>query len=80
LFRKGFDTAKLRTHAEEHLKNRILSRDEERLKKEKQQMSRGKKEFMDELRSYYLGKVDQVKKYESQLEDDEQRFFYQWIH
>jgi hypothetical protein len=57
-----------------------LSREEERLMKDKQQMSRGKKEFLQELRSYYLGQIDQVKKYESLLDDDDERFFYQWIH
>lgn len=81
LYKKGFETTKLRNNAKKHIQSKkVITKHMSKSKSHHNIRAKTKDDYKEELRNYYLGYVDQVMKYEKDLEEEGNHFFYEWTY
>lgn len=82
LQRKNFDISKLRLTARQHLKNKRKRNNMVSLGTlaNKKSVNKTKEDYKKELRYYYMGNTQAVLEHESNVEDANDRFFYDWTY
>jgi hypothetical protein len=82
LLRKNFDITKLRLTARKHLLNKSKKNNLENVGTMlvKNIKSKTKSDYKKELRFYYMGDVQKVLEHETNIEEANPRFYYDWTY